>query len=500
MVVPSSKAIPVPPTGGPPVLYQGTDCTVTKNQRGETFILHFVGTCSPALKEWLPKGLRSLTGSIVLNLKNLVMVDTPFVRDVVFSANERAVKKQTLALLEPPQRVIELLGVLGAGNRIRVLTSEQSIPLQGSLADHLQQEEKEITEITSSLEGNPLWRRVDREQNWLCPFCGRVVEDVRMVNLVAPGPDVARGVRRHLNERCVAWREGRRTPMATSALDARIQQVNEQKAAASAERSQILSRQVAGLQKRVETMEYIEGDLKRAQRRQFHILPIEPEPDPAVEIAVIYRPADAIGGDFLDFYQLEGDRFGVSIGDVSGHGVEAAIVMGMAKKTLRIRAREAATVRQAMEMTNCDLHEELKSTAFITAFLATIERQTRRMVYARAGHPPPLLRRLGGMCAELDAKGLPLGVDAGPRFNGGLEEYEVELIPGDTIVLYTDGLVEAGSSTGEFGEQRLKEALLSTPEGETPTRIAQTIVGALDLFLRGTPQEDDVTVICLKVK
>jgi serine phosphatase RsbU (regulator of sigma subunit) len=496
----SSRSMPAIPSGEPLIVYKGPDCSVTRTLRGETFILTFVGTCSPALKEWVPNGLRAVNGTLALNLKNLVMIDTPFVRGVIFAATERSPRKQIVALIDPPQRAVELVDVLGAKSRIPVLSSDQSIPQRGSLADYLQKEERELAEISSSLETNPVWRRVDREQQWLCPICGKLVDEIKLVNMVKPGIEVARSIYRHLSQKCPSWVQGNRTPMAASLLDARLHQINEHKAAASAERSQILSRQVEGLQKRVETMEYIEGDLKRAQRRQFHMLPIEPEPDPIVDIAVAYRPADAIGGDFLDFYKLPGNRFGASIGDVSGHGVEAAIVMGMAKKTLRIRAHETPTVRVAMEKANADLHEDLKSSAFVTAFFCTIDRASRTIVYARAGHPPPLLRRAGGVFATLDAKGLPLGVDAGTRFNGNLEEFEVDLVPGDIIVMYTDGVSEAGVSGGEFGDERLQQALMSVPEGASPQDVLQAILRALDAFLAGAPQDDDVTLICLKVK
>jgi serine phosphatase RsbU (regulator of sigma subunit) len=492
--------MPAVPSGEPLVIYKGPDCTVTRVLRGETFILNFVGTCSPALKEWVTNGLRAVNGSLALNLKNLVMIDTPFVRSIIFAATERTPRKQIVALIDPPQRAVELVDVLGAKSRIPVLSSDQSIPLRGSLQDYLQKEERDLAEINTSLETNPVWRRVDREQQWLCPVCGKVIDEIKLVNMVKPGIEVARSVYRHLSQKCPPWMQGNHTPLAATVLDDRLRQVNEKKAAASAERSQILSNQVAGLQKRVETMEYIEGDLKRAQRRQFHMLPIEPEADAIVDIAVTYRPADAIGGDFIDFYKLPGNRFGASIGDVSGHGVEAAILMGMAKKTLRIRAHESPSVRTAMEKANADLHEDLKSTAFVTAFLCAIDRASRTIVYARAGHPPPLLRRAGGVCATLDAKGLPLGVDSGTRFNGNLEEFEVDLVPGDLILFYTDGVSEAGVAGGEFGDQRLQQALMSAPEGAPPQAVLQAILRALDAFLAGSPQDDDVTLVCLKVK
>lgn len=499
MNAPPAGAAPAPP---PPSkkIYSGPDCTVTQTTRGQTTLLTFVGTCSPALREWLAKGFRTIHGSIALQLRDLVMIDAPFVREILFHARDRAQRKQTVALVAPPERMLQTLDVLGARDRFQVLASEQALSGTGSLAQDAEKERQAVAEVAALLDTNPLWRRVDRDHLWLCPLCGTLVEDVKIANLIKPGLEPAVGVRRHLAERCTAWRAGNATPLAASILDARLKQINERKMSASAERTQILSRQVEALQGRVENMESLERDVRKAQRRQLHMLPIEPEPDEAVDIAVVYRPADAIGGDFLDFYALESNHFGVAIGDVSGHGVEAAILMGIAKKTLRIRARESATIRQALEQANRDLHEELRRTAFVTAFYARIDRTTRKLTYARAGHPLPLLRRASGPIEELNTKGLPLGVDEGKRFGSGLEEGSADLAPGDVILLYTDGVIEAGESGHEFGLKQLRETLQTAPAEEPAEKILRHVVAALDAFMGSAPQDDDVTLVCLKVK
>lgn len=481
-------------------VYSSAECKVTQTLRGPTTILTFVGSCTPALREWLGKGFRSIPGSVVLQLRDLVMIDAAFVREVLLHARERAQRKQILALLTPPERMLQTLDILGARDRLQVLSSEQALSGTVPLAADVQKEREAVAEAAALLDGNPLWRRVDREHMWLCPLCGMLVEDVKIANMMKPGPEAAAGVRRHLAERCTASRAGNSSPLPASVLDARLKQINERKMSASAERTQILTRQVDALQERVDTLDSLERDVRKAQRRQLHMLPIEPEPDEAVDVAVAYRPADAIGGDFIDFFSLEGNCFGVAIGDVSGHGVEAAILMGIAKKTLRIRARESATVRQALEQANRDLHEELRRTAFVTGFYARIDRATRKMSYARAGHPIPLLRRAAGPIEELNTKGLPLGVDEGKRFGAGLEEGAVDLAPGDILLLYTDGVIEAGESGNEFGLKRLREALQAAPAEEPAEKVQRFLVATLDAFMGGAAQDDDVTMVCLKVK
>src|SRR5204862_3846150 len=103
------------------------------------------------------------------------------------------------------------------------------------------------------------------------------------------------------------------------------------------------------------------------------------------------------------------------------------------------------------------------------------------MVYVRAGHPKPMLRRAkGGGCEELEGQGLPFGVDKGPRFAAALEERAVDLEPGDLLLLYTDGVIEAGPAAAQFGVERVKEALLAAPAGQSARAILDHVTGALD--------------------
>ena len=127
-------------------------------------------------------------------------------------------------------------------------------------------------------------------------------------------------------------------------------------------------------------MQEMERSVDQAKRRQLHLLPVEQPPDEIADIAVVYRPLQAVSGDFLDFYSLADNRFGISIGDVSGHGVETAIVMGMAKMAFRVRSQAIGSVKDLMTYANQDLFTELRRSAFITGIFAVIDRDTQEKI------------------------------------------------------------------------------------------------------------------------
>ncbi|MBI3854156.1 MAG: serine/threonine-protein phosphatase, partial [Planctomycetes bacterium] len=158
------------------------------------------------------------------------------------------------------------------------------------------------------------------------------------------------------------------------------------------------------------------------------------------------------------------------------------------------------SVKDLMTYANQDLFTELRRSAFITGIFAVIDRDTRQMIYVRAGHPKPLLRRARGGCEELEGNGLPFGVDRGPRFAAGLEERAVDLEPGDLLLLYTDGVVEAGPAAAQFGVERVKEALMSAPADGSARAVLDHVNDALDRFVGEEAMGDDVTLICLRIK
>src|SRR5436190_223730 len=478
-------------------LYTEGATQVFQTDRGRSAILRFVGTCTAGLVEWLYRGLRELRTPVIVNAWELGAVDAPFVQRLL----DHAGRKHPIALVSPPAALIEILEQLVALEKIPIFSSEEAILPNGSIPDSIAQEKIALQELDSRFKINPLWRRVDQEHTWLCALCGLEVEGVRFKPGTGPGPAALRNVRLHLLAECMAWRSGRQQPLPASVLDQFLAEVNARKAGQEAEKKKKLNQEIQSLQVRVNDMQELERSVDSAMRRQLHLIPVEHPPDAISDIAVVYRPLQAVSGDFLDFYDLVDHRFGIAIGDVSGHGVETAIVMGMAKMAFRIRSSAMGSVKDLMSYANQDLFTELRRSAFITGIFAVIDRDTYQMSYVRAGHPKPLLRRAKGEdCGELEGNGLPFGVDKGPRFAAGLEERAVDLAPGDVILLYTDGVIEAGPPSAQFGVERVKQALMSAPADGSARAILDHVTAALDAFVGEGVMGDDVTLICLKIK
>ena len=258
-----------------------------------------------------------------------------------------------------------------------------------------------------------------------------------------------------------------------------------------------------------ETLKRIAGEIRRkkelqqslnlAQKRQMFMLPELPVIE-GYEFAATYVPAADISGDFYDFIELGRGRIGMLIADVSGHGVEAAIVMGMAKKSLSIFARDSQGAAEALVRGNDDLCADLDAETFLTAVYAVLDAEAGVMTFARAGHPAPVLfnTKRRPPHRQLKPKGMMVGMTAGGTFAHTLEEMEVELAPGDLFFLYTDGLTEARSPAGEqFGVDRLLGMLESMPRS-APGRILDAVGEAVDRFSGGCEAEDDVTMIAFR--
>jgi serine phosphatase RsbU (regulator of sigma subunit) len=474
------------------------EANVSKETIGPATLYRFSGASSPALAAWLAGALQDEKRSVALQLRDLSGADADLVREIVRFARDAVRRKRQAALIDPPGRVVELVLHEGASDLLPVLSCTEALRDASSIPDALLKERAALSDLASRYQANPLWRKADVEAAWLCPLCGAEVSEVRIRSPLKPAAAVFGGMRAHLLELCPAWRQGRRLPLPQSALDSFLAEINVRKSADAAKRRWESSREVESLQAGLKTMQDLERSVEEARRKQLHLLPVDPEPDAAADIGVVYRPLQSVSGDFLDFYSLEDDRFGVAIGDVSGHGVETAITMGMAKMALRVRSQGLGTLKDLMSLANRDLFSELRRSAFVTGVVGWIERPTRTLTYVRAGHPRPLLRRASGGCEELDGTGLPFGVDAGVRFAAGLEEREVTLEPGDLVLFYTDGVIEAGPPSGQFGMERLKEAFASAP-ADSAKAAAEAVSAALDAFLAGQTLGDDVTLVVLRI-
>ncbi len=247
-------------------------------------------------------------------------------------------------------------------------------------------------------------------------------------------------------------------------------------------------------QERIER-ERVEQELKVARRIQQASLPKEvPDPE-GWEIFPHYRPAREVGGDFYDFHFLSEDRLGVVVGDATGKGVPAALVMSTTCGMLQLAARALGSPSpgEVLEQVNETLLARIPLNMFVTCFYAILEPKSGRLVYANAGHDLPYLWHGGGDCEELRARGMPLGLMPGMSY----EEKEIVLDAGEGVLFYSDGLVEAHDPKGEmFGFPRLRE--LVAEHGEERSLVDLLMEELYSFVGEDWEQEDDITLLTLR--
>ena len=215
---------------------------------------------------------------------------------------------------------------------------------------------------------------------------------------------------------------------------------------------------------------------------------------PGYESRVHYTPSARAGGDLYDFIPLADGRVGIVIADASGHGVSAAVLMGMTLVLTR-SASGAGAPEKVLERVNAQLYRTLPPGSFATACYLILDPETGRLQYTLAGHDPPLIRR----AASLEVQRLPLigGTPLGLRPEFPEVRGTTILNPGDTLVLYTDGVTEAMNPSGEtFGQERLTEAL----EGSAGAvdRVMGSVLVAVNAHAEGAALQDDVTLVLVR--
>ncbi len=209
----------------------------------------------------------------------------------------------------------------------------------------------------------------------------------------------------------------------------------------------------------------------------------------AVHAAMI--PAHAVGGDFYDFFWLDENRLGVVIGDVSGKGVPAALLMAVTRSLLRAGALRGEEPGPCLEEVNRLLMRDTAAERFVTLFYAVFNIERGELNYANAGHNAPVLLRASGTVEQLSGAQLVIGAVPEARYSTRC----VRLHCGDQLFLYTDGVSEALNPQREqFSEQRLQR-LLSEAVGDSPQGLIDRVVCAVRDFAAGAPQSDDITVL-----
>lgn len=243
--------------------------------------------------------------------------------------------------------------------------------------------------------------------------------------------------------------------------------------------------------------ERLERELQVAADIQVSILPDVLPDTEQFGFGARILPARQVGGDFYDVFHLKGNRMGVLIGDVADKGVPSALFMARAHALIMAEADIGLTAADVMRLVNSHITRLQKSTQFVTVLYGILDLETREFSYARAGHEPPLILRPDGSVERMQhGPGMALGL----WDDIVLDVRSITLAPGDSLLLYTDGMTDCRSPQGEqFGLERIKElfsGLTSLSAQEMCDRLLETLKSYQD----GSRQDDDVTLVAIKTK
>ncbi len=246
--------------------------------------------------------------------------------------------------------------------------------------------------------------------------------------------------------------------------------------------------------------ERIGAELDVAKRIQASMLPciFPPFPErPELDIYATMTPAKEVGGDFYDFFLIDGDHLAMVMADVSGKGVPAALFMVIAKTLLKNSAQAGLSPKEVLEKVNGQLCENNEAGMFVTVWLGILEISTGRLTCANAGHEYPAIMRAGvGYALVKDKHGFVLAGMEGARYT----EYELQLDPGDKLFLYTDGVAEATNGRNElFGSSRMLEALNRNRASASQDLLCR-LKEEIDAFVGDAAQFDDITMLSLELK
>jgi serine phosphatase RsbU (regulator of sigma subunit) len=244
----------------------------------------------------------------------------------------------------------------------------------------------------------------------------------------------------------------------------------------------------------------LEAEFEVARKAQQDALPATAPAVAGYSIAGSCEPAQQVGGDLYDYFALADGRLGIAVADVSGKGVPAALYMMVTKGLLAATTRDSSDLAYVFQQINRHLYHACKKKVFVTLAAVALDSASGRLQHGRAGHNPILWRRAGrGETVVLKPPGVGLGMTPGERFNRVLKIDELQLQPGDAIVLYSDGITEAmDDALRQFGEERLIRAVEST-DGQPAEQSRAAILRDLAAFTNGAPARDDVTLVVLRV-
>ena len=243
-------------------------------------------------------------------------------------------------------------------------------------------------------------------------------------------------------------------------------------------------------------------DLQIAREIQTWLLPGVPPQIPGISIAYVTRPANTVAGDYYDVFPRPGktnedNRVVLAVADVAGKSIPAAMLMATFQASLKtLSTAQVPLPELASNMNRYACSNSQGGLRFTTAFLAEFDEARRTVHYINAGHNNPILRRASGLIERLDVGGLPFGIVPEVKYDSAT----ATLAPGDWLIIFTDGLVEAENARQEeYGEARLLAAI-EAGKTFTPAEMLKSLMAGVDLFVGNTPQHDDVTCMLIRAE
>lgn len=394
--------------------------------------------------------------------------------------------------------------------------------------------------VAEQLQRNPVFQFADKNGKWICPFCEKAIGNVDVSSPMARQHTAPQQIVGHLTSGTCTYREGPPDPRKTvehmqqvaqqfqaprSNLDSGMNmqqmqmQAMQQAMAAQQQALAAAQQQQATPQPNVESTRYMDAlrnelgelrthldqnaefrhNLERARKVQQRMLPMTPTNVPGYEFGAFYHACDHISGDFYDFIALPDGRIGVVMGDVSGHGLDAGLVMGITKKAFNLRAQTGEEPLTVVARVNNDIIPDLDKATFVTGVYGIIDPRSHVFRFVRFGHTfPSYFRASTREVTDVKSNGLMLGSVREDLFRRGTQVTEMRFEPGDALVIFTDGFMEAMTEEKEeFGMERLRAAIhrhgYSSAMG-----VIEGLLGAIHIFTRGFTQSDDQTVLVLK--
>jgi len=258
------------------------------------------------------------------------------------------------------------------------------------------------------------------------------------------------------------------------------------------------------------SLQNIQSELEREQMaRELEIArqvqrKLLPKSDPQIsgfDLAGICIPAQEVGGDYYDFIPLGNDKLGITIGDVSGKGVPAAIYMTLLKGIVQTLAEENISPKAVLSKVNKFLYRTIERGSFVTLIYAVLDFKHHQLSYARAGHNPIIYFNANEQkYSQLEPAGMALALENGTLFEQLIQEAEINLASGDSLIFYTDGFSEAmNKNHDEYGEGRLLE-IIRKYQHQSARHLIDELCANVRQFTAEQPQYDDMTMISLKVE